>query len=302
MLLSSGGFAVYLTESKVFDQVFPQFGNLGEARNRRKVLALWLKSKLFALSGLDRELIANKILAECRHGGDFLRIVMEEIARKQRVVRWADNTPEHVLYLPTILKELPGVRVIHMIRDGRDVAVSLEKKGWVRPFPWDRDCRSLVAGLYWEWMVEKGRACKKMNGHGYMEIRYEELTSRPAETLEKIGNFIEHDLDYQRIQQVGIGSVNEPNTSFESEIESSSFQPVGRWRSALAAEQIAALEALIGPTLRDLGYPLSAPNGSSSHVPRRMRRVYHSFWDAKLWLKTKTPLGRVFAKTSAKEL
>jgi Sulfotransferase family len=304
MLLSSGGFAVYLTESKVFDLVFPQFGNLSELKNRRKALDLWLQSKLFTLSGLDRKRIADKILAECRNGGDFLRIIMEGIADDQKVERWADNTPEHVLYLSKIKKEIPRAQIIHMIRDGRDVALSLEKQGWIKHFPWDHDRRGLVAGLYWEWMVEKGRESGRVSGSDYMEIRYEELTAHPVATLAKISRFIGHDLDYERIRRVAIGSVNEPNSSFKAEIESMNFGPVVRWRQGFSLDQLAALEAMVGQTLETLGYPLAATSSSRNHrmIRKAMRAAYRSYWDSKLWLKTNTPLARVFLNASPQDL
>jgi hypothetical protein len=59
---------------------------------------------------------------------------MEVIARKQHVQRWADCTPEHLLYLKQIQQTIPGALIIHVLRDGRDVSLSLEKQGWIRPF------------------------------------------------------------------------------------------------------------------------------------------------------------------------
>src|SRR5437870_11748470 len=94
MLLSARGFAVYRDESNVFNLLVPRFGDLSSARNRHKLMECWLRSKLFRVSGLDAAEITAKIMAECRSGGDFLRIVMEEIARKQGVGRWADCTPD----------------------------------------------------------------------------------------------------------------------------------------------------------------------------------------------------------------
>jgi hypothetical protein len=303
MLLSAGGFAVYLTESKVFDLVFPQFENLSDRKNRRKALDLWLQSKLFTLSGLDRERIENTILNECQTGGDFLRAIMEEIARSQGVDRWAENTPEHILYLAKIKKEIPDAMVIHMIRDGRDVALSLEKKAWVEPFPWDRKRRALVAGLYWEWLVDQGRQQKSALGKDYMEVRYEKLIAQPEITLGEIGAFIKHELEYAQIQRSGIGSVRDPNTSFEVESKSGTFDPVGRWRKQFSPEDLAALEALIGPTLEKLGYGVTS--GSSAGKPaswKGMRAAYRSYWDFKLWLKTKTPLGKFFMRTRPADL
>jgi hypothetical protein len=304
MLLSSGGFAVYLTESKLFDLVFPQFASLTAKKNRRKVLNLWLGSKLFVLSGLKRDQIENKILEECRNGGDFLRIIMDEIARNQNAARWAENTPEHVLHLSRIKKEIPNALIIHIIRDGRDVALSLEKQGWVQPFPWDQGRRLQVAGLYWEWLVDKGIAHGKTFGRKYMEVHYEKLVGYPQETLDEIGRFIDQDLDYQRIQLNAIGSVSEPNTSFESSANSSGFEPVQRWRKSFPAGQLAALEKLIGPSLKKLGYDLTTSDPSSDRQVswKGMRASYRRYWDFKLWLKTKTPLGRVFVKAGPADL
>ncbi|MGC2091504.1 MAG: sulfotransferase, partial [Candidatus Acidiferrales bacterium] len=98
MLLSAGGFAVYRTESSVFNVLKPLFGNLKAKKNRQRLMDVWLKSKLFERSGLDQHNIREKVIAECRGPGDFLKIIMEEIARSQNVSRWADCTPEHLLY------------------------------------------------------------------------------------------------------------------------------------------------------------------------------------------------------------
>jgi hypothetical protein len=45
-------------------------------------------------------------------------------AREQGVRRWADNTPFHLLYIEEIKKTIPNAQFVHMIRDGRDVAMS----------------------------------------------------------------------------------------------------------------------------------------------------------------------------------
>src|SRR5712692_5353449 len=78
MLLSAGGFAVYRAESNVFNSLGPRFGDLSIPGNRRRLMKVWLRSKLFGRSGLDAAQIEAKVLAECRNAGDFLRIVMEE--------------------------------------------------------------------------------------------------------------------------------------------------------------------------------------------------------------------------------
>ena len=87
MLLSAGNFAIYRVESNAINLLEPAFGDLSIARNKRQLLQAWYESRLFTRSGLDRESIREKVMSECRNGGDFLRIVMSEIARKQGATR-----------------------------------------------------------------------------------------------------------------------------------------------------------------------------------------------------------------------
>ena len=292
MLLSAGDFAVYRAESNVFNLLVPRFRGMHSITNRQKLLNTWLKSKLFRVSGLDAREISDKILAQCRGGGDFLRIVMEEIARKQGTARWAECTPDHLLYMEEIKRQIPEALFIHIIRDGRDVALSYAQQGWSYPLPWDRGERLGVAGLYWEWVVRKGREQGRRLGADYQEVRFEDMVSNPRPTLSRLGEFIDQDLDYDRIQREAIGSVRQPNTSFAA-ASNESFDPVARWKTKMSAEQAAAFEALVGDFLEELGYGLASEGHRlASARASRLRTTYLAMFEAKHRLKA-TPFGRL---------
>jgi hypothetical protein len=295
MVLSSGDFAVYRTESNAINLLEPRFGNLAVRKNRERLMQAWLDSKLFTLSGLDAQDITQKVLEQCTNGGNFLRILMEAIARKQGVRRWADCTPEHLLHLPRIKETIPDALIVHIIRDPRDVALSTEKQGYIRPLPWDRTPRTMVAGLYWDWIVNRGRRDGQALGQDYLEVHFEDLISNPPSVLSRIGEFIDHDLDHERIQQVGIGSVSDPNSSFADKSSSKAFSPVGRWREKFPPNDLAMFEALVGRTMQDLGYQLATEDRNllERSDMKRMRAMYLSYFDAKLYLKAKTPAGRL---------
>jgi hypothetical protein len=292
MLLSAGGFAVYRAESNAINLLEPRFGDLSKKQNKERLMEAWLASKLFDRSGLDAESIRAKVIAECQNGGDFLRIIMGEMARIQNVERWADCTPEHLLHLERIKETIPEALIIHIIRDGRDVALSTAKLGYVRRMWWDRTPNVMVSGLYWEWMVRKGREDGRKLGPDYTEVRFEELISDPRATLAKLSGFVDQELDYDNILRVGIGSVSEPNTSFK-DASKGGFNPLGRWRKDFTPEHLATFEGLVGNTLEELGYALGTANRSLLDRPdlRRMRAIYRTYFDSKLWLKANTPLG-----------
>ncbi len=292
MLLSAGNFAVYRTESNAINLLEPRFGDLSVPRNKEKLMQAWLTSKLFERSGLEAQAIKAKVLAECRNGGDFLRIIMGEMVRQQNVERWADCTPEHLLHIERIKETIPDALIIHIIRDGRDVALSTAKLGYVRRAWWDRTPNVMVSGLYWEWMVRKGREDGGRLGADYAEVRFEELISDPHSALAKLGEFVGQELDYDQILKAGIGSVSEPNTSFKDSFDGQ-FNPLGRWRAGFAPDDLATFEGLVGGTLKELGYKLGSGERLNRAALKWMRGVYRTYFESKLWLKAKTPLGKV---------
>lgn len=294
VLLSAGDFAIYRAESQVFHLLEPRFGDLSVPTKRRELLAAWFKSRLFTATGLQCESLERRIMAECRNGGDFLRIVMEETAQHQGMKRWADCTPDHILYLPRIKRTIPNALVIHIIRDGRDVALSMEKQGWPKQLPWDRMSRRMAGGLYWQWMVQAGRRDGVQLGSDYLEVRYEDLVSKPREVLAGLSAFVDQELDYDVIQKAGIGSVNRPNSSFRDENAGGPFSPVGRWKKLCSPEEAGMFERLVGKTLLDLGYESSVEGEHeiSGLKLSLFRAQYDAFFASKLYLKTRTPLGR----------
>lgn len=290
MLLSSGDFAIYRAETHVFNLLAPHFGNLAKLENRTRLIDAWLTTDYFRRTGLAAEPLRSRVISECRNYGDFIRVVMESIARQQGIARWAECTPEHLLYIDDIRRTIPDALIIHIVRDGRDVAVSLSKQGWIRPLSIDRDHPLLVAGFYWDWIVQRGRAAGRKIGPAYLEVRFEDLIASPQATLNTIGAFIGKELNYETIQRKGVGSVSEPNSSFLDSGEGT-FNPVGRWKNQDPAE-MARLEALIGPALRDFGYAMQQPHPRPDLQLRRMRLIYPTMFSGKHWLKSKTFLGR----------
>jgi len=298
LLLSAGGFAELHTQMNVFDVLEPIYGDLGARENKQRMMKEWLQSKAFQVSGLNAEEILAKVMAECRGASDFLRIVMEEIARRQGVDRWADSTPTNIPHMLRIKRDFPDAKFIHILRDPRDLALSLDKKGWSRPLPWDKDNSLLAAGIYWEWIVRKGRKYGQQLGTDYLETRYEELVQTPAEALAKIGAFLEHDLSYARIRAQAVGSIKKPLTSFSEDLTQGKFSPVGRWKEKFPAQQLAPFEALIGPYMRELGYTLSSSGQDGFFRVKTMRGVYGAFYGFKQWAKVNTPLSRIMVSYS----
>lgn len=286
-LLSTGEYAVYRGEPAVFDLLAARFGTLDSRAARERLMRVWPRSHLARASGYEDPAQCDTLVEECRSTGDFLRRVMTAMAERQGVDKWAVWGPDNLLLMPWIKREMPDARFIHMIRDGRDIALSMHTEGFIRPFAWDRGHSLVVSALHWQWKLLRGRRDGRRLGADYLELRFEELVRRPQETLAAASHFLGHPLDHQQIVRASVGTLRDSNSTFKND----SSNPVERWRQRLTPTQLAEVEQVIGGTLDELEYPRAAEVQASP--PARLRWLYPAFFEVKHVLRTHTPLGRL---------
>lgn len=303
-LLSAGGFPVYRAAPYVHTTLLPICGNPSVRRHREKLVQLWLRSKPFRQTGFGAEDLQSKILRECKSGGDFLQITMGELARRACVERWVVHDCDNIMHMPAIKREIPNALFVHVVRDGRDAALSMRKQHVVNPRLWPRKRALFAWALLWQWTVRKGRRSGQRFPSDYIEVRYEELVHHPAKTLSTLGEFLDHDLDYGRIQRTAIGRVASPNTVWKEESRTGTFSPVNRWKTKLSPLEISAMEALIGDSLEEFAYPLTTQRNDSARMDPIldfMRSFYPRYFETKLFLQSRTLVGRL-AKGTRLEL
>ncbi len=297
MLIAAGGFAIYRKETYFYD-LAPRFPDLSDSRTHADFAARYLAGYLGAVPGLDVQPFLETALEHCDSTGRVLPLLMDAIADAQGMDRWVEATPAHVLCMNEIARAVPEALFVHVIRDGRDCAISHLGQGWVPTLPWDSGRKLEVAALSWEWMVAAGQRFAAAHPGTCLEVRFEDLTADPPRILERIGRFIDHDLDYQRIRANPVHALKVPNTSFRAERGSGAFAPVGRWKSH-GDDRMRLCEALIGRRLEALGYEVPRTDVSRALRTRArlLRVLYLSYFETRRWLKTKTLLGRQLTST-----
>ncbi len=317
-LISSGGFARVETPLYAYETLLPRFGNFAVREHRAKLMDVWLRSRPFRDSGLAAIEIRSRVMNECRSAGDFLCIVMGEIARLQNAERWAVWGPDNVLHIPRIKRDIPSARFIHVVRDGRDVALALSKMCALdrRPPAMDPCPRPLAAALgrsralrrwlsdhgravlaaaiFWQRMVREGRRNGRLFPDHYVEIHYEDLVGRPRQTLSALSDFIGRGIDYRKVRAERTGTVGEPNSTFPAELENGGFNPIGRWKTHLSEREVRGIESLAGDCLKEFGYGLARPGSGRPELAARLTSVlYPRVLDLKCWLKYYTPLSQL---------
>jgi Sulfotransferase family len=115
---------------------------------------------------------------------DAARCFYRMYAERHGKPRFGEKTPLYGPHIADIASLLPEARFIHLIRDGRDVALSLRGL-WFSP----GDDIDTLAG-WWRDAVVATRAQARACAH-YLEVRYEELIREPRATLERICAFVD---------------------------------------------------------------------------------------------------------------
>lgn len=100
-----------------------------------------------------------------------------------------EQTPWYGQKLEVLRELFPEMKIIHLIRDGRDVAISYARTPW-----WSRDINKNLK--QWEREVNKIHDYGRQNPANFLEIRYEDLVLNPEPELKKILALF--DLEYQK--------------------------------------------------------------------------------------------------------
>lgn len=296
MLLTSGDFPMYMAESKVLECP-GHYGPLTKKRNRSRFFQDFVSSRQFARSGLDEEEFLADAHSVCQDYVDFLRLFMDSMARAEGKDRWVEKTPLHAYHIGRLARRFPTAKFVHVVRDGRDVALSLRSLGWTPECFGDGRLQLVAAAVQWEDVVTAAHEVGASLDGRYLVVRFEDLLSDTKAELARLARFCETPLSLERVRNSDFGSLGRANTAFEERDDATSPRPVERWRRQMTEEEVAALATTVGPTLREFGYdptdaelpPLKSlyfrTAGASLDAYRRLRQA----------ARTRTPLGRLVA-------
>ena len=157
---------------------------------------------------------------------------------------WGWKEPRSIYLLPFFHRHLPALRFLHVLRDGRDMALStnqnqLRKHGAAAPIPPGLPEAERSIAL-WSWVnLEAARYGEEHLGERYLRIRFEDLCEQPVDVATEVLSFFE----LSGNPALALKAVSAPSS-------------LGRWRGESPAT-IARLEEHGGQALVELGYELS---------------------------------------------
>jgi hypothetical protein len=213
----------------------------------------------------------------------FVSTLYAEFGARHGKPLGGEKTPDYVRCLPLLDRLFPWARVVHIVRDGRDVALSALQ--WARPDKgpgrfalWQEDPVAVCA-MWWRWQVGMGRSDGRHLGSRYRELHYEDLVTSPRWLMQALCDFLGLPFAPETVafhvgrtrQEAGLsakGAWLPPTPGLRD------------WRHEMPERDVAMFEALAGDLLSALGYAHGA--GVPSRRLAQQAEQYRRRWELEL--------------------
>jgi hypothetical protein len=239
-----------------------------------------------AAVGIDRATV-ERWLVDAKSIEDVYARFAAHMCAERGAACFVEKTPTNVYSFRAFAREHPGVPLIHQIRDGRDVAASLVKRGKTL----------FYAGSRWLYDTAAGMAAR--GASQYMETRYESLVSDAPGTLRTVLAHLGLEYDAAMLEATASAGASTYEEQWRAKRSAQCWQStpqdpispssVGRHRQVLTREQLATLSRIrltaraaaelgsgprsFGELLEHLGYRQDEPPVSSRGMAARIREL-----------------------------
>jgi hypothetical protein len=243
-------------ESHLYNTFHPwhsHYGSLAAPQNRANLVADIVASG--PLRDWSPRLRADEVLAHI-DGEDFGAVVdgvMRAWAARQGKRRWGEKTPKHVRYWRQISADFEGSPVIHVVRDGRDVALSMI------------EARFGPKSIYscakeWKEYLEQVEHIRNSVPHAlFFELAYEDLLEDPRRVLKETCEFLGERYApemlgyYHDTSPYPTDARNQQNLTKPVMVENTQ-----KWRTRMTSDEVRVFEAVAGDALARRGYTLAS--------------------------------------------
>lgn len=207
-------------------------------------------SRLRGIADLEISTSAVKEMMETRSPQKAYAIMAREFTRAQNKDAFIEKTPEHLIYWRQILSFFPNAKFVVLVRDGRDVVLSLNKAQFSSNIPvrhgaqkWNQYARahqSLIAGA----------------AERTLQIKYEDLVRDSETVIRALCLFIGIEFEETMLDsRLGSSAIPESEQGWKKQASGSiSSKSVGRFKTELSSEEAQILTLLMSRRLKLYGY------------------------------------------------
>ena len=239
-------------ESHFYDGLYPvvrRYGDLGEKRTRTLVTEI-LRSE-FLKTWTPLPTTEETLAAITRPGfNGVVEGLLRAWTQLKGKSRWGEKTPQHTLWWRTILAGFPDLQVIHLVRDGRDVALSYKAAFFGPKHVYQ------LAGRWKQYLAAAEASQTVLGESRFLPVRYESLLAEPERELRGICAFLGEEfapamLTFHRedippiADQRNLANLGRPILT----------DNIAKWRREMSARELRIFEALAGSDLERYEFP-----------------------------------------------
>jgi len=225
--------------------------------------------------------------------GAAIGTVYAVYAREHGKARWGDKTPMYMQNLRLLERLFPDALFVHLIRDGRDAAMSflsmpegLVTETWMHP--------RTTAGFACQWGTEVAaarRLGRRVGAGRYLEVRYEELVTDVEAVLHRICEFAS--LAYEPDLADYAGNVDVSAKPHQQSLKRPPTRGLRDWRTQMSNEDVIAFERVAGGLLHELGYETQTRPDLAGRLRRASYETRAAAWRAASFALRRSPLWRL---------
>ncbi len=271
ILGSHSDLAVFQWDLPLWRQFYKEFGgqdlSLSECKDllrkisahRKAVEARMTPDAEYVLQVLGKKTEPVK----CEHVfGAYLQAYAKKRSRK----RWGLKTPTNEFYARSIFREFPKATLIHVIRDPRDIIVSMMKTDFMKEVRLSLYPHKFKDGNILDWWnrsVRVGIENKISFGNRYQIIKYENIVNNPKKYIKKLCNY--SDLEYEKsmLKMEGHPGWSGSNSEIDNDSRKCVRDNTGRYKKYLKNYQVDFIERRVGKMMNEYGYELEMDEGNT---------------------------------------
>jgi Sulfotransferase family len=261
-------------ETEFFHFVYSRrraFGDLSIPRNRQRLIDQYLATKRIRRLGLDLTALRETLMREGTGYPQFFTSLLRFNAAHHGKQIPGEKSPYHALVTELLCAWFPDCRIVHLVRDPRDVAASMVRMPWAT--------RSVLASAR-AWRACNLAAHRSSWRDNYAMFRYEDLIADPDQQLRRICRHIGVEWAPTMIDPTEPGAgVRWWGRRAHGKLTG---ERVGRWRVELAPWQAAVVERVAGPYMEMFGYSRELPRATSLVMGRAAVEACREFVIQKL--------------------
>jgi len=226
---------------------------------------------------LDREVLLEAPAP--RDFGQLLERFHAAFAAQHLKPRWGDKNTGTLVELDRINRWFPNCQIVHIVRDGRDCALSHLDQAYAYGY-------ENLLRVAQEWREQVGlctRTGAMLPPERFLEIRYEDLVTRPEAVLRQVCAFLGEAFEPSMLGYHHAIDGNVPKDrlylwpKLDRPPDAGNAQ---KWRRAMSSTDIAVFEGVASDLLRHFGYPVS---GSTAGLRVRLMKAWYRAHSGIAW-------------------